>query len=1089
VEDSAQQIDSRVNKLIAMNPATSALPLPPVSRSRWQRKAISGLVALLVSLATGSFQAAAQPVALSSYSLVTNQIGVLYSVPVSDLDPGKYSINQPGALVTEVRQGTPTNLTLLVSGLTNTTYNLTYTGVLDENSQAGSGVIAGTNFGLVPVDVGTAAFLPSSFDSIGTPGTHDLTRVSCVGEQIEFNFNFLYTKMTGNFDLRVNLRGGVSAPSPNNSHYAFGGAVVRTGLDEAGLDPYLFMGVGLPNSEGFPLWLSSYRSVPNGGGVSLHFPTRDPNVFPNAWLRITRHENILNTYFSADGTSWTSSSGDVVNNWTNTLYVGIASCGYGGQSAPPASTFDYGNFSLVALPPTTNAVITITQQPTNATVFQGQPVSFSVVATVTNGSAALLKYQWRSNGVDLVSATNAIYSLANAYSNATYSVFLSSSQAPLSVTSSVATLIVIVDPTPAAPIISHGLVTNRIGISFDDIVSDTNPAKFTLNQPGATVDAVTLSTPTNLTLTVSGLTNPAYTLTLNGVLDAAGHSISGSVPGTNKYALTPIDIGSGAAFPSKYDSIGTPSIRDLTRVSCVGEQIEFNFNFLYTTITGNFDLRVNLRGGVSALSPNNERYAFGGVVVRTGLAQLDAYLFSGVGLPNSTGLPLWLSSYRAANNGGAGTLSAPGRDPSVFPNAWLRVTRSGQVFNAYLSTDGTTWVDANGGTIISNDWPDEVYVGLASCGYGGQSGPPASTFDYGNFSIEPLRPALVSAARDYFQPTKVTVVFSLVVNPLTATTAANYTLNAGNSVVGATLEPDGKTVTLTTTAPLSSAIANILTVSNVQDEFGSAILPNAQISIAVPNDPVRSQYAQGGSEWLVLEAEHYSFNASAAGRNWNFTTLPPSLVSTDANTNYSGVGAMFASPNAGINIGTPALGTVPAGSPRMDYKVQFTNTGTFYVWLRGVGDSGGASVNDSVFVGLDGGLTTRLTGFNAGQGYFWANTPVGDSGPITVTTTGNHILNVWMREDGFVADKILLVSDVGFVPSGVGPEESPALPAIAPTRLVTTHLGSGISIGWSGVGVLQASTNVAGPFVDVVGAGNPYTVTTTNAQQFYRVRQ
>src|SRR6185295_15016881 len=135
-----------------------------------------------------------------------------------------------------------------------------------------------------------------------------------------------------------------------------------------------------------------------------------------------------------------------------------------------------------------------------------------------------------SNGMDLVSATNSTYSLANAYSNATYNVIVSSSQAPLPVTSSNATLTVVVDPTPAAAVLSHGLVTNRIGITFDDIVNDTNPAKFTLNQPGATVSAVTLSTPTNLTLTVSGLTNPAYTLSFSGVLDAAGHSISGSVP-------------------------------------------------------------------------------------------------------------------------------------------------------------------------------------------------------------------------------------------------------------------------------------------------------------------------------------------------------------------------------------------------------------------------------------------------------------------------------------------------------------------------------------------------------------------------------
>jgi hypothetical protein len=1052
------------------------------------RSSVKFLAATAGLLCLAASQIYAQPVALLSYSLVRNQIGVTYNVPVDDTDPLKYTLNQPGAVVTEVRLSTPTNLTLLVTGLTNPVYNLTYTGVTAVGGGSGSGTITGTNYGLAPIDIGTAAFLPSSFANIGTPAIGDLTEVTCVGEQIEFNFNYLYTTVTGNFDLRVNLRGGVSAASPNNNHYAFGGVAVRTGLDELGLDPYLFMGVGLPNSESFPLWLTSYRALPNGNGVSLNFPGRNADVFPNAWLRIIRREQAFNAYYSADGTNWTASGGDVVNNWTNTVYVGIASVGYGGQTAPPASTFDYGNFILTPLPPTTDAEIYITQHPTNLTVLFGQPAAFSVTATVTNGSPALLRYQWKSNGVEIAGATNISYNIANAYSNATYSVVLSSPQAPLSVTSSNATLTVIQDTTPAVGLLSHGLVTNQIGITFDDAVNDTNATKFTLDQPGAVVTEVRLSTPTNLTLVVSGLTNTTYKLTYTGVSDAAEHIISGMVPGTNTYALTSKDIGSGAALPSSFGSIGTPAIPDLTEVRCVGEQIEFNFNFLYTTATGNFDLKVNLRGGVSAPSPNNNRYAFGGVVVRTGLEQLSGYLFSGVGLANSAGFPLWLTSYRATDNGGASSLNFPGRDAGVFPNAWLRITRSGNQFNSYYSSDGVNWVDANGGVTITNDWANELYVGIASCGYGGQSQEPASIFDYGYFSISLLRPTVVSASRDYFQSTLVSVVFSSALDPTTATNVNSYSLNNGNMISAASLSGDGKTVILTT-SPLSSSVTNILTVNNVQDLSGVRIESGTQVTVIVPSDPVRRQYSQAGVEMMALEAEHFNLKADGGGKSWIFTTLPPTLASTDANTNYSGVGAMFASPNSGVNIGTPALGTVPAGSPRMDYKVQFTNTGTFYVWVRGVGDSGGASANDSVFVGFDGALTTRLTGFAGGQGYTWGNAPVGDSGPIAVNTAGNHVINVWMREDGFAADKILLVSDSGFTPSGAGPMESIATPAIAPTGVTVARSANNLTLSWPGVGVLQSSTNVTGPFADVVGSSSPFTVVPSGAQQFYRVRQ
>ena len=209
---------------------------------------------------------------------------------------------------------------------------------------------------------------------------------------------------------------------------------------------------------------------------------------------------------------------------------------------------------------------------------------------------------------------------------------------------------------------------------------------------------------------------------------------------------------------------------------------------------------------------------------------------------------------------------------------------------------------------------------------------------------------------------------------------------------------------------------------------------------------------------------------------------------TDANTNYSGDGAMLADPNTGVNLGTPALGSVPAGSPRLDFKVQFTSTGTNYVWVRGVGDSApGASANDSVFIGLDGALTTRLTGFPGGQGYAWGNSPIGDSGPIVITTSGFHVINVWMREDGFAVDKLLLASDIGFTPTNLGPAESSAL-GLGPT-ITLTRSGANLILSWPGGGILQSSTNVVGTYVDILGSTSPFTVTPTGTQKYFRVRQ
>jgi hypothetical protein len=59
---------------------------------------------------------------------------------------------------------------------------------------------------------------------------------------------------------------------------------------------------------------------------------------------------------------------------------------------------------------------------------------------------------------------------------------------------------------------------------------------------------------------------------------------------------------------------------------------------------------------------------------------------------------------------------------------------------------------------------------------------------------------------------------------------------------------------------------------------------------------------------------------------------------------------------------------------------------------------------------------------------------------------------------------------------------------ITPIVLHVQSTGGNIVLDWSG-GILQSATNVVGPYLDVNGAPNPYSVPPTNAQEFFRVRQ
>lgn len=160
---------------------------------------------------------------------------------------------------------------------------------------------------------------------------------------------------------------------------------------------------------------------------------------------------------------------------------------------------------------------------------------------------------------------------------------------------------------------------------------------------------------------------------------------------------------------------------------------------------------------------------------------------------------------------------------------------------------------------------------------------------------------------------------------------------------------------------------------------------------------------------VVIEAEHFAENTARSAHQWSAASAAQA----------SGQTVMTAGPNTGQFINSNYAVT----SPELTYRVNFANTGTYYVWLRGIG----ATANDdSCHVGIDGnevGSADRITGF--GSGLSWTrNTIDGPVATIQVSSAGVHEINLWMREDGFSADKLVLTKSSAFVPSGVGPQES-----------------------------------------------------------------
>jgi hypothetical protein len=227
---------------------------------------------------------------------------------------------------------------------------------------------------------------------------------------------------------------------------------------------------------------------------------------------------------------------------------------------------------------------------------------------------------------------------------------------------------------------------------------------------------------------------------------------------------------------------------------------------------------------------------------------------------------------------------------------------------------------------------------------------------------------------------------------------------------------------------------------------------------------------------LTVEAEHFNTNTpiEANEHQWEFTTN---------SAGFSAEGAMVALPDVNLNVNVDI-----SMAPRLDYNMDFPITGTYYVWVRALADSApGSSQNDTLNVGLDGVLpatSSRITGFPPG-GYVWSRTTVaGTPASLVVSNTGPHVVSAWMREDGFIFDKLLFTTNNAYVPVGFGPAEN-----TTPRPVLTyNRTGNGLQLSWTGGGVLEASTIVTGPYLPVPGGGaTPVVVATDQPTRFFRV--
>jgi hypothetical protein len=409
--------------------------------------------------------------------------------------------------------------------------------------------------------------------------------------------------------------------------------------------------------------------------------------------------------------------------------------------------------------------VNFTLQPESAVVSTVSTVTFSALAEtdsalslgvtgdprprVTNPVYTL--YQWQRNGVDIAGATEATYTrLIQPSDNAAQFVckarglgYANASLAPIWSNSLPATVTFTDTQAPTIlyaasftdPNVESG--TPIVTIKFSEYMNPTllsDPARYSITGVAVTSAIVNSNDFRSVRLVLSGIPTLPVNVVINGLADPAGNAVAGTSSAIQAVSLVSQDIGNlqnnGQPNPVYPSVLWVDGPRDYT-AAVQGSDIwgtADGFNFLYEQKTGDFDVVVRQKS-----IDHTSHWAKGGLMVREALTPgsrhwnvLNTPLESdGIQAVDGSGMGASVvqCGKRDTTDGESGEWSLTLADPPdpAYPNAWLRLKRTGNLLQAYSSIDGMTWLlrgEQDPSTVGAlTPLPTQVFVGIAATGH------------------------------------------------------------------------------------------------------------------------------------------------------------------------------------------------------------------------------------------------------------------------------------------------------------------------------------------------------------------------------------
>jgi regulation of enolase protein 1 (concanavalin A-like superfamily) len=335
------------------------------------------------------------------------------------------------------------------------------------------------------------------------------------------------------------------------------------------------------------------------------------------------------------------------------------------------------------------------------------------VGAVSGSANNPLAYQWSFNGANLTNgayvsgATSPALTISNlsAASAGLYTVAVSNALGAILAGARLS----IANTDAPALLGAQSFGLSEVVVSLSQRLSPSSAQStsnyFIFGAEGAVtiLSALLDSSQSNVWLTVSPMVDgELYTLSVSNVANAF-YPASTIAPDAHTNFVAHSYIATGIGNPPSGG--GQVWLTNVVAVTGVGTDIggtSDQFEFSYRVLLGNFHVSVCLQ----SLDPSDV-WAKAGLMARASLEAGSPFAAS-LATPSLAGD---LFEYRVSTNS---TALIAGRFPANYPNTWLRLQRSGNVFSGYASYDGQSWVLLAQASI---PMPSQVYLGMAVCSH------------------------------------------------------------------------------------------------------------------------------------------------------------------------------------------------------------------------------------------------------------------------------------------------------------------------------------------------------------------------------------